>query len=75
METLEILLKGKNRGIFKNINGEYCQISRYYIRNNQQFTVIFSKGLFDIATRGAINTTSEKKILKLIKEEGFSLEP
>lgn len=76
METLGILLKGKNIGIFKNTNGEYCQISRYYIGNNQKFQVIFSKGgLGDIATRGAINTTSEKKILKLIKEEGFLLEP
>ena len=75
METLGILLKGKNSGIFKNTNGEYCQISRYYIGNSQKFQVIFSKGLGDIATRGAIDTTSEKKILKLIKEEGFSLEP
>ena len=75
METLGILLKGKNSGIFKNTNGEYCQISRYYIGNNQKFQVIFSKGFGDIAMRDAINTTSEKKILKLIKEEGFLLEP
>lgn len=75
METLGILLKGKNSGIFKNTNGEYCQIRRYYIGNNQKFQIIFSKGLGDIAKRGAINTTSEKKILKLIKEEGFLLEP
>ena len=74
METLGILLKGKNSGIFKNTNGEYCQISRYYIGNNQKFQVIFSKGMSDIATRGAINTTSERKILKLVKEEGFVLE-
>ena len=75
METLGILLKEKSSGIFKNINGEYCRISSYYIRNNQKFQVIFSKDWDDIATRGAINTTSEKKILKLIKEEGFLLEP
>lgn len=74
METLGILLNGKNSGLFKNTNGEYCQISRYYIGNNQKFQVIFSKGLGDIAMRGAINTSSEKKILKLIKEEGFLLE-
>ena len=74
METLGILLKGKNSGIFKNANGEYCQISRYYIGNNQKFKIIFSKGLGDIAMRGAINTTSEKKVLKLIKDEGFVLE-
>lgn len=36
--------------------------------------VIFAKGVFDIATRNAINTTSEKKVLKLIEEEGFALE-
>jgi len=75
METLGILLKGKNTGIFKNTNDEYCQISRYYIGNNQKFRVIFSKAMDDIATRNAINTTSEKKVLKLIKEEGFVLDP
>jgi len=74
METLGILLKGKNSGLFKNTNGEYCQIFRYYIGNNQKFQVIFSKELGDLATRGAINTTSEKKVLKLIKDEGFVLE-
>ena len=74
METLGIILKGKTSGIFKNDNGEYCQISRYYIGNNQKFQIIFSKGYNDIAIRPAINTTSEKKVLKLIKDENFALE-
>jgi hypothetical protein len=74
METLGIILKGKNSGVFKNDNGEYCQISRYYIGNNHKFQIIFSKGLGDIAMRGAINTTSEKKVLKLIKDEKFVLD-
>ena len=73
-KTLGILLKGKNSGVFKNANGEYCRISRYDIGNNPKIQVIFSKGVFDIATRNAINTTSEKKVLKLIEEEGFLLE-
>jgi uncharacterized protein YajQ (UPF0234 family) len=30
--------------------------------------------LGDIAMRGAINTTSEKKVLKLIKDEKFVLD-
>lgn len=74
METLGILLKGKNYGIFKNAKGEYCQISRYYIGNKQNFQIIFSKGIGDIAAREAISTTSEKKVLKLIKDERFVLE-
>ena len=66
METLGILLKGKNSGVFKNTNGEYCHICRFNIGNNQKFQIIFSKELGEIAMRPAINTTSEKKILKLI---------
>lgn len=31
------------------------------------------EGLDDVATRNAISTTSEKKVLKLIKDEGFEL--
>lgn len=75
METLGILLKGKNTGIFKNAKDEYCHISKYYVGNIQKFQIIFSKGLGDIAIRNAINTTSEKKVLKLIKDEGFVFVP
>lgn len=73
METLGIILKSKNYGLFKNREGEYCQISRYYIRNTQKFQVIFSKDFNEIAKRNAITTTSEKRVLKLIKDEGFEL--
>ncbi len=74
METLGTILKGKNYGVFKNDKGEYCQVSRFYVRNNQKFQVIFSKSFSDLATRNAINSTSEKRILKLLKTENFVLE-
>lgn len=74
MKTLDTLLNGRNYGIFKNANGEYCRIRRYDLGSNPKIQVIFAKGVFDIATRNAINTTSEKKVLKLIEEEGFALE-
>ena len=72
--TLGNLLKGKNSGVFKNNNGEYCQIIRYYVGNNKKFQIIFSKSLTDIAKRNAIITTSEKRVLNLIKKEEFILE-
>ncbi len=72
--TLDNLLRGKNSGVFKNNNGEYCQIIRYYVGNNKKFQIIFSKSLTDIAKRNAIITTSEKRVLKLINDEAFSLE-
>ncbi len=74
MATLNALLNGRNYGTFKNANGEYCRIRIYDLGNNPKIQVIFAKGVFDIATRNAINTTSENKILKLIKEEGFNLQ-
>ena len=63
----------KNYAVFINDNGQYCNISRYYIKNTLYFNVIFSKGLCDIATRNAIKTTSERKILKLLNSENFKL--
>jgi hypothetical protein len=73
METLGIILKGKNVGVFKNDNDEYCHICKFYIKNTQRIQIIFSKDFGDTATRSAINTTSEKKVLKLLKEENFKL--
>ena len=74
MKALNEILNGRNKGLFRNTNGEYCRISKYYTGgNNENFQIIFSKDVFDIATRPAINTTSEKKVLELIKEEGFVL--
>lgn len=73
MESLGIILKGRSFGIFKNNKNEYCQISSWYQKNTRKFQVIFRKDCQEIASRFAINTTSEKKILKLIKDEGFIL--
>jgi hypothetical protein len=65
-------LKAKNFGTFINTNGEYCVVSRFYIKNNLKYQVVFSKG-FETATRPAINSVSEKKILKLLNTEKFIL--
>lgn len=73
METLGKILGGKNYGLFRNSAGEYCQISRWYERNTLRIKVVFSKDMNTLATRYAINTISEKKVLKLIKDEGFVL--
>ena len=73
MDTLGVILRGKNVGVFKNDNDEYCYITRGYNKNTENFQIIFSKNNGDIATRPAINTTSEKKVLKILKEENFKL--
>jgi hypothetical protein len=71
--TLGQLLKGNSSGKFVNINGEYCTVLRYYIGNKQKFQVIFGENLFSISTRPAINSTSEKKIVKFLTTENFKL--
>ena len=71
--TLTEALKSKNNGLFVNSNGEYCNVSRFYINNTLRFQVIFNKNFTDIATRLAINSTSEKRILKLLNSENFKL--
>lgn len=72
-KTLGMILGGKSFGVFKNREGEFCRISRYYIKNTCRYQVIFQKNVGDLATRYAINTASENKVLKLIGEEGFEL--
>lgn len=74
-ESLGIVLKGKRSGVFKNDEGEYCTVLRRYDGNKQKFQIIFSKNIggSEMATRPAINSTSEKRILKFIKDEGFKL--
>lgn len=71
--TLGQLLKEKSFGNFINDCGEYCRVSRFYIKNNQKFQVVFSKNFNEIAIRPAINSTSEKKIVKLLITENFKL--
>ena len=72
-KTLGQILLGKNNGTLINDKGEYIYVIRYYYKNALKYQVIFSKNLGDIATRPAINTTSEKKVLKLINTENFKL--
>lgn len=72
-KTLGQILLAKNTGVFVNDKGEFIYVVRYYQKNTLKFEVIFSKNLYDIATRPAINTISEKKVLKLINTENFKL--
>ena len=70
-QTLGQILGAKSSGVFINDKHEYCSVYSYYIRNKRKFQIIFSKGLTNIATRPAINSTSEKKILKFLSSENF----
>jgi hypothetical protein len=72
-KTLGQVLRGRNEGIFVNDKGEFINVIRFYQKNTLKFQVIFSKGLGDVATRPAINTVSEKRVLKLINTENFQL--
>ena len=72
-KTLGQILLGKSNGLLVNDKGEYIYVIRYYQKNTLKFQVIFSKGLGYVATRPAINTISEKRVLKLINTENFKL--
>ena len=71
--TLGKLLQGKSFGKFVNTDGEHCVVSRYYTGNKLKFQVIFSENLYSLATRPAINSVSEKRIVKLLTTENFKL--
>ena len=72
-QTLGTILQGRNEGVFVNDKGEFINVMRFYQKNKLKFQVIFSKGLGDVATRPAINTVSEKRVLKLINDENYQL--
>jgi hypothetical protein len=72
METLNTILKCKSFGTFKNDKDEYCRISTWYEKHTKKIQVIFCKE-GEVANRFAITSTSEKRIIKLIKEEKFEL--
>lgn len=57
---------------FQNENGEFAQVTSYYNKNKRKFQVIFMQPDHDIASRFAINTVSEKKVLKLLNDEKFT---
>jgi hypothetical protein len=69
--NIGVILGSKNGAKFVNNNGEYCIINRYYVNNKLKYQVIFAETITSLATRNAINTTSEKRIVKLINDEGF----
>jgi hypothetical protein len=73
MEPLHRLLKGKNGGTFKNPEGKYCRVLRYYGKNKEKFEIIFAKNWNETAWRYAIQSTSEKKVVKFLTGEGFIL--
>ena len=72
-KTLGQILLGKNNGTLINDKGEYIYVIRYYNKNALKYQVIFSKGLTEMARKPALNTTVEKKVLKLINDENFKL--
>jgi hypothetical protein len=71
--SLGILMKSKTTAKFVNNNGEPCVLSKYYINNKQKIQVIFSNSLNDIAYKPAINSTSEKKIVKFLLDNNFTI--
>jgi hypothetical protein len=72
-KTLGQILLGKSNGLLVNDNGEYIYVIRYYNKNTLKYQVIFSKGLTEMARKPALNTTVEKKVLKLINDENYQL--
>jgi hypothetical protein len=72
-KTLGQILLSKSNGLFVNDKGEYIYVVRYYNNNKLKYQVIFSKSLTEMARKPALNTTVEKKVLKLINDENYQL--
>ena len=72
-KTLGQILLSKSNGLLVNDKGEYIYVVRYYYNNKLKYHVIFSKGLGEMARKPALNTTVEKKVLKLINDENYQL--
>ncbi len=72
--TIGLLLNGKNFGRFKNDQNEFCTVTRYYVKNQVKYQIVFSdESPNSIAYKPAIRTTSEKKVLKVLFDNKFNL--
>ena len=71
--SLSQALKARTDGLFLNDKGEYCRVNSYCYNNKRKIQVIFSKNVCDISARPALNSTSEKRVLKFLNSEKFVL--
>ena len=72
--SLDGALKCKSYGVFVNENGEHCTVSVWYVKSKKHIQVCFtSLSLNEQAKRFAINTSSEKKVVKILNDENFQL--
>jgi len=60
-------------GLYKNNKEQYCKVVSYYVRNTKKIQVVFSKSIEDVAWRHAINSTSDRAVIKFLTKEGFEL--
>jgi hypothetical protein len=58
-------------GLYRNNKGLYCKVVTYYVRNTKRIQIVFSKSIEDIAWRPAINSTSERAVIRFLTKEGF----
>jgi hypothetical protein len=70
MKTLAQHLKTLNYGIFINDKNQYCKVTTWYDKSTFKIQVTFQKNN-EPAYDFALNTTSIKKVEKLLNEKKF----
>jgi hypothetical protein len=58
-------------GLYRNNEDQYCRVVTYYVGNNKKIQIVFNKEVGTLAWRPAINSTSERAVIRFLTKEGF----
>jgi len=59
--------------VFKNEDGEYCNVTKRHTNNGIIYSVVFNKDMVSLATRPAMNTKVAGKVNKMLMSDGFKV--
>jgi hypothetical protein len=58
-------------GLYRNNEDQYCRVVTYYVGNNKKIQIVFNTEVGTLAWRPAINSTSERAVIRFLTKEGF----
>lgn len=73
MIKVENMFMGRSIVVFKNEDGEYCNVTKRHTNNGIIYSVVFNKDMVSLATRPAMNTKVASKVNKMLMSDGFKV--
>jgi hypothetical protein len=58
-------------GLYRNNKDQYCRVTTYYAKNTKKIQIVFNKEVGTLAWRPAVNSTSDRAVIRFLTKEGF----